>query len=150
MQMRSAPTCQHAVYSYHIYHEQPRKPKCVAGVQNPPPPELPPRTRAMGVDEEVVHQLMQEIITGSADVQEVAAEQIRCSVTTRHKELPERVCFRSSAPAALRYDMHFAAFLPIADMVLLCHQLLPCHKFAIMHLAANLSPYMSCHRSAGI
>jgi hypothetical protein len=31
----------------------------------------------MGVDEEVVHQLMQEVITGSADVQEVAAEQIR-------------------------------------------------------------------------
>ncbi len=43
----------------------------------PPPPELPQRQRAMGVDEEVVHQLMQEIVTGSANVQEVAAEQIR-------------------------------------------------------------------------
>ena len=47
--------------------------------QQPPPPELPPtRRRAMGVDEEVVHQLIQEIVTGSADVQEMAAEQIRC------------------------------------------------------------------------
>ena len=47
--------------------------------QQQAPPEMPPRTRTMGVDEEVVHQLMQEIVTGSADVQEMAAEQIRCT-----------------------------------------------------------------------
>ena len=46
----------------------------------PPPPELPPRPRTLGVDEEVVHQLMEEVITGSTDVQEVASEQIRCRI----------------------------------------------------------------------
>jgi hypothetical protein len=56
--------------------------------QQQAPPDLPPRTRTMGVDEEVVHQLMQEIVTGSADVQEMAAEQIRCSFYEDHSLQP--------------------------------------------------------------
>lgn len=62
---------------------QPQQQQQQQQFQQAPPPEMPPRPRAMGVDEEVVHQLMQEVITGSADVQEVAAEQIRCDFWCR-------------------------------------------------------------------